>query len=55
MSNSIIKKKNLILCLKVITFPFIMIGIEIGIKVLLNSGTYLGTFLRNLYELVVQR
>ncbi|MEG1597088.1 MAG: hypothetical protein RR359_02305 [Bacilli bacterium] len=52
---SIIKsnKKTIMLVLTILAIPFVLIMLEIGIVFIFNLGTYLGTFMRGLYQIVV--
>ena len=41
-------------CLPIILLPFIAIILEIFLKIFFNLGSYLGVFMRGLYELVLK-
>ncbi|MDD3241721.1 MAG: hypothetical protein PHQ64_02960 [Bacilli bacterium] len=53
IKNIYLEKKNLIKNLtQILIFPIGAIVLEILIKTVFNMGTYLGTFMRNLYQII---
>lgn len=53
IKNIYLEKKNLFKnIIQVLAFPFIAIALEISIKTFFYMGTYLGTFMRNIYHIV---
>lgn len=53
IKNIYLEKKNLFKnIIQVLFFPIMAILLEISIKTIFNMGTYLGTFMRNIYHIV---
>jgi len=46
------KRKLCLNIIQVVSFPFLMIVVSIFASAILNLGTYVGTFIRNVFELV---
>lgn len=46
------REKLFLNIIQIISFPFLMIVFSIFASAILNLGTYVGTFIRNVFELV---